>query len=119
MVTWKCSISPLTRCPADVGDLEPVKASHRTCRALHSDADGVVNSLLRGPDDLGQSVHMTIHGARRIRFAVTLASPNHGSICRLVHRSARTIDLAKLRSSRLAAVDRQSHAGDERGVVRT
>ena len=35
--------------PADVGDLEPVKASKRACRALHSDADGVVDPLVDVP----------------------------------------------------------------------
>ena len=38
--------------PADVGDLEPVKAPERARRALHSDADGVVYSLLGGTNDL-------------------------------------------------------------------
>jgi hypothetical protein len=38
--------------PADVGDLEPVKASHRTSRALDPDADGIVNSLRGCADDL-------------------------------------------------------------------
>ena len=47
---------------ADVGDLEPVKAPERACRALHSDAYGVVDSLLGGTNDLGQAVHMTVHG---------------------------------------------------------
>jgi Protein of unknown function (DUF1205) len=39
--------------PADVGDLEPVQASHRSCRALDPDADSVVNSLRGGAYDLG------------------------------------------------------------------
>jgi hypothetical protein len=42
----------VVKVPADVGDLEPVKASHRTCRALYPDADRVVNSLRGRADDL-------------------------------------------------------------------
>ncbi len=48
---------------ADLGDLEPVEAAQGRAGALDAVADGVVETLLGGADDLGDAVCVVAHEA--------------------------------------------------------
>ena len=100
MPTWKCSTWPSLTAAADLGHLEPVDVPQRAGGPLDAVANGLVDALGRGADDLGDAVGAVGH-RRSLLCSGGADPPSMPRPVRAVRRRRRTLaDVAVPRRTR-------------------